>query len=402
MQPINRAAVAVLALSTMAPPGLLRAQQSGTVPLILEDNRVFVELTFHKPDGSARTARAWVDTGGGSLILTERLAGDLGLARTGPETSFDDSRGVPVASPSVFLGSLPLDASSAQAFAVLGTRQIEPGVDAEAFLPARVLMRYDVVFDYPGRAFTIALPGALKPRGRPVPTPVDPKSGFPRIELSVGGEPYGFLLDTGASYTMISRELLERWAGQHASWPRLVGAVGEANMLGGQADLDALLLRLPSMRWGEIELHDVGVVSRRPGIFEKYMSRMMTGPIVGALAGNVLKNLRIEIDYPKGMAYVEPAQRPNANDLETVGIILEPISDGNYRITGASRRDNRDLVEGVRRGDQLLSVDGKAVAGASRDTVLRSLQGRPGDKHRLRLLRDGKEIELEVAVQHLL
>jgi len=36
-----------------------QAPKVATVPLILEDNRVFVELTFHKADGSPRKARAW-------------------------------------------------------------------------------------------------------------------------------------------------------------------------------------------------------------------------------------------------------------------------------------------------------------------------------------------------------
>jgi hypothetical protein len=248
----------------------------------------------------------------------------------------------------------------------------------------------------------LARPGVLTPRGQRVPAPIHPDSGFPRIELSVDGTSYGFLLDTGAAYTMISRELLDRWAARHADWPRLQGAVGEANMIGNQTDTDALLLRLPNVRWGAIELHEVGAVSRRGGIFETSMSRMTTAPIVGAIAGNALKTLRVEIDYASGVAYVEQGQRADATDLDSVGIIFRVAEDGSYRITGVARKGDRQVVEGVRAGDQLFSVDGQIVTGASRDAVIRSLQGKPGEKHKLRLLRDGKEVELEVIVQRLL
>jgi hypothetical protein len=50
-----------------------------TVPMFLEDKRVFVELTFRRSDGSPRKARAWVDTGGGWFAITEPLAKELGV-----------------------------------------------------------------------------------------------------------------------------------------------------------------------------------------------------------------------------------------------------------------------------------------------------------------------------------
>ena len=36
---------------------------SGTVPFIFDDNRVFAELTFVRPDGTLRNAVAFVDLG---------------------------------------------------------------------------------------------------------------------------------------------------------------------------------------------------------------------------------------------------------------------------------------------------------------------------------------------------
>ena len=46
------------------------------------------------------------------------------------------------------------------------------------------------------------------------------------------------------------------------------------------------------------QLNEFGVVSQRQGTFERYMSSMITAPIVGSLAGNVLKRFRGELDHP--------------------------------------------------------------------------------------------------------
>src|SRR5262249_54199137 len=60
---------------------------------------------------------------------------------------------------------------------------------------------------------------------------VSTSSGFPRTEIEVDGKRYGVLLDTGASFTMISQSLLETWGPAHTDWKRQRGAVGEAATL---------------------------------------------------------------------------------------------------------------------------------------------------------------------------
>jgi hypothetical protein len=46
------------------------------------------------------------------------------------------------------------------------------------------------------------------------------------------------------------------------------------------------------------------VTSQREGTFERYMSSMMTAPIVGSLAGNVLERFRVELDYANEKLYL--------------------------------------------------------------------------------------------------
>jgi predicted aspartyl protease len=395
--------LALCAQAQQAPLAVVPSRPlSATVPMFLEDNRVFVELTFRRPDGSPRKARAWVDTGGGWFAITEPLAKEIGVTRSGDDIQVGDGHATPIAHPDVRLGEMPLDLSTANVYEVLGETQMEPGINAEAFLPARVLMHYDAIFDYPARLFTLARSGALKPRGERIVATVNLESGFPRVEISVGGERYGFLVDTGAAYTMISRELLEKWGAAHSNWPKLDGAVAEANMIGNEMDTNALLVRISRMELGPLPIDSVGAVSRRAGIFETSMSRMMTAPIVGAIAGNVLKTMRIEIDYPGSAIYVQRDSQPDANDLDCLGLILRVGDDGKYTVVGIARKGGRPVVDGIQTGDELISLDGLNTSGATLDAVNRSLHGRPGDKRKVRLSRQRKEIELEVTVQRLL
>jgi hypothetical protein len=127
------------------------------------------------------------------------------------------------------------------------------GGHAEGIIPGHVLSQYHVIFDYPHGTFTLAKPGVLLANGKSMPMPVGPRSG------------------------------------------------GDAKTLGGTT-LETMFL--PRATWMGEELSDVGVTSQRKGTFETYMTQMMARPIVGSLAGNVLKAFRVELDYPNQKLYI--------------------------------------------------------------------------------------------------
>lgn len=304
----RRLALVALAVGVLggctAPRNGQRGPDHATVPLLVEGNRPFVEVTFRRPDGSTRAGRFLVDSGGGGFLIVEQLARELGLEWD--ETSREEGQefGRPTVSPDAFVGELPLDLDASRVFVLVGTDNMLPAAapgHADGMFPGHLLARYHVVFDYPNATFTLARPGTLKPEGRPLPMPVAKRQGFPRTEIEVDGVTYGFLLDTGASFTMVSEVLLKAWGSKHPDWPRLPGAGGEAQTLGGQT-LETMLV--PGARWGAQALSELGVVSQREGTFERYMSSMMTAPIVGSLAGNVLKRFCVELDYANEKLYL--------------------------------------------------------------------------------------------------
>lgn len=275
-----------------------------TIPLRVEGNRPFVELTFRRADGSDRSARFLVDSGGGGFLIAEGLARDLGLAWGELIREEGQEFASVAAPPKAFVGEFPLDLDAKRVFVVIGTENIltpaAPG-HAEGMFPGHLLARYHVVFDYPNATFSLARPGVLTPKGDGLPMPVSKRQRFPRVEIEVDGVTHGFLVDTGASFTMVSELLLKSWGDAHPDWPRHPGAVGDAATLGG-VTLETMLV--PDARWGAHHLQQFGVVSQREGTFERTMSSMMTAPIVGSLAGNVLKNFRVELDYANETLYL--------------------------------------------------------------------------------------------------
>jgi len=369
---------------------------STTVALHVEFNRPFIDLQFTRSDGSPRTARFWVDTGGGGFLFCETLARDIGL-KIGEELRAEGERLAPTKPPVTMLGRMAIDVEGARAFVMLGKKTINPGVDAEGLFPAHLLRRYHVIFDYPGRKFTLAKPGTVKPSGVRLETPIDQHSGFPRVELQIEGQTYGLLLDTGASFTMISREQLEAWLKVKPELPNAIGALGAGDMGLGKMEADALMLGLAPIDLGPFKLNGVAAVSRPKGTFEQYMSRMMAKPIIGALGGNVLRAFRIEIDYANNATYFEKSGSLDT-DLVTSGLTLVAREDGSYTVSGVAKQNDRPLIEGVLPGDKLIKIDKLDVAGARLATVIDALRGKSGTQHTLVLEREGKELIIKAPV----
>ncbi len=275
-----------------------------TVPLQVEGNRPYVDVILKRTNGTPRITKFLVDSGGGGFLIAESAARDLGLKWGKTEKEEGLEFGQPTITPEASLGGMKLELNPQRVMVIVGADRVAPSnapVKAEGLFPGHLLARYHVVFDYPNHTFTLARPGVLKPHGTAMPMPVGRPSGFPRTELVVGGFTNGFLIDTGASFSMVSETLLKSWGSAHPDWPRHPGAFGEAKTLGGQT-LETMFV--PRGQWGTFELGEFGVTSQRAGTFEKWMSSMMSAPIKGSLAGNVLHQFRVELDYPNQKLYV--------------------------------------------------------------------------------------------------
>ncbi len=373
---------------------------SVTRPMQLDHGRVFVDVEFVRPDGGARTARVWVDTGNQELLVGRDLARDLRLEHPDwPDSGSFTMVEATSPAPAMRFGTIALD-HEGLVVRVRNGSAVLPGLPAEACLPARALRRLGVVFDYPARRLTLARPGALAPRGICVPCRVNRETGLPMITVALDGAEVPLGVDTGSAGTWLSDSLTSAWQARHPEAPRAVGAAGSANFFGFPFEPAGTLLLLQRLRIGGAGVDDVAALALDPGFFRWY-SRKSAGPVAGFLGANVLTRFRLTLDFANGTSWWQGGAAPRVRDLDIVGLTLRPGGDGGYTVAGVVTKDGKPVVEDVRTGDHLLQVDSLGVSGASMGAVVGALRGRPGETRRLVLERDGEWLTVTAPVTRL-
>ena len=277
----------------------LGPQRSGTVPFIFDDNRVFAELNFVRPNGTLRKALAFVDLGTPTLVLDKKLREEL-----------QGGQGNQVI---LRVGELEIkiDSSAVETDTGLGLtgRDGKRTLPVEAVLSGSVLTNYQLVVDYGKRTLTIAQPNTLKNTGDAVPCRVNEKTGVISITGDIDGRPYALAIDTGSAYSWVREDVAEQWTKAHPEWERGTGAVGEANMQTRTdgAESRATILRLPEIKLGGLSLKQIGALGIAPeappippapgqskveGNFFDWYSGKAPEPVIGWLGGNVLRGFR--------------------------------------------------------------------------------------------------------------
>jgi hypothetical protein len=375
---------------------------TGTVPFIFDDNRVFAELAFVRPDGTLRKAVAFVDLGTPVMVLDQKLREELQVDKK-KLLSFR-------------VGDLEVrvDSFAVETDTGLGTTGPDGKrtVPVEAVLPGSVLRNYQVIFDYAKRTLTIARPDTVKPQGSAVPCRLNETTGLISVAAVIGGQTYALAVDSGSAYTWVRDEIAQQWVQAHPEWKRGKGAVGEANMQTRPdgAEARATILRLPEIRIGSLRLEQIGALGIAPqvppfppapgerkvqGNFFDWYSKKAPEPVIGWLGGNVLKGFRVMIDFPRHMTYWHRQRDLDPHDLDQVGVTLEKRdTEEGYFVAGIAEKDGKQTVEGVRVGDKLIQVDDLRLSSATRGAVFSALHGEPDTVRVLVLERDAKTVTI--------
>ena len=371
--------------------------RSVTVPFTLDHNRMIVDVEFVRPDGTIRTARAWVDTGNQFLMVGEALARDLGLDVARPKEGATQYPQMWASqTPRVRISGMPLDMQGVKTEVLSGAR-LMPGVPAEANVPASALRRDHVVFDYPARRLTVARPGVLRPRGVAIPCRVNVETGLFQVAATLDGESVQLGVDNGSAGTWVADSLTTAWRSRHPDWPHATGAVGSANFFGFEFEANGMLMCLPVLGLGPLRVSDVSLLGLDQSLFVWY-SKKSAGAVVGFIGANVLKAFRLEVDYPNRMTYWEAAPPPDQGDLDIVGLTLRPETNGGFTVAGVATRDGRPAVEGVQPGDTLVRVGTLDATGATMGAVVDALRGKPGATRTLVIERAGKQSTVDAKV----
>jgi hypothetical protein len=399
--------VAALCVLFAFSPSQNQEVRSATVPFVLDHNRMLVDAEIERGDGTFRKIRLWVDTGNPEFFMSESLARDLGIdlsQENRPQSGTFQSLEVPPPA-GIRIGGMPVDFTGVVSKVMFQPRWLFDTMHNDANLPATVLKRYDVVFDYPAETLTIAKPGAEKPRGTRAPAIIHPETGIVQIDAAIEGENLSFALDNGASYSFTSEDFVARLIERHSEWPRCTGAVGCANIWGWWPDeAEWPVVRVPRIDWGPVPLTGVGLAGL-PDFFPngssigEWYSRKTARPVAGFLGPNAFKAYRVEIDYAGSAVYFEKKSETDLRDMDLVGLTIRLGPDSVYEVVGTARREGLAPVEGVEPGDRLVEVDGLPTRGATMGTVVDALRGKPGEIRVLGLEREAKRLSVEARVE---
>jgi len=393
--------LSIFLIAVLSVFGIAASPQKITIPLTVEDNRLFLDVQFLGKDGNLRTAHLWLDTGTPDFQITEKLARDLGLDLSKPTVKSEDGvEQVPVELPGIRVGDFNLDLKSATPMVVMGSQPVFAGSHTDGNLPATLLMHYQVVLDVPHRRFTLAKAGALKSKGKRVPCAVQPTTGMVQLNATIDGAPYSLALDSGAPYSMISSEAIQNWMSRHKDWPTTKGTAGAANMLPGPLRRGPMM-RVPLITTAETSLRNVGFAGM-DSEFISWYSKKTAAPVNGFLSWNVLSAYRVTIDYPGSALYFEKQSEIDTHEADSVGLTLARSRSGGYAILAVVQKDGRPVVDGAQPGDKLLKVDGRDISQLDFQSALHALQGRPSDAHTLVLDRKGETITITAKVMHLI
>jgi hypothetical protein len=378
--------------------------KSVTVPAVIDHNRVIIEVEVRGEDGKSERAQAWVDNGNADLEMSRHLATSLRL-----NVACDDKECSAPPPRAIVVGGMPL--------AMIETKQahiplmpvnaasvMDPGMNAEINIPSTVLRQYDVLIDFPGQKFTIGAPGTIHFQGQSAKVLINAENGLIQVPSQIENKKYNLVLDLGSSIGFLSQDLFDKLSSTHPDWPHMTGAVGPANMWGGEDEPKWKLMRLDRVQYGPLYLTDVAVVDFPKDPTEFFMKRAGM-PTAGLLGSQALNHYRIGLDYAHSMVYFDIGRTYEFPDFDVVGLTLRPENDGGYAILGVENAGGEPAAPGsagVQEGDRLVAVDSAAVRGVTMGQVWSMLGGTPGQERKLTIERGGKEFVVTETVQTFL
>ncbi|HWS53269.1 MAG TPA: aspartyl protease family protein [Pyrinomonadaceae bacterium] len=283
------------------------------VPFELVNNRPIIEVRINN---SKEPLRFVVDTGAGMCVLSTAAADRMGLrpvarggqARAvGGEGRFEIIYG--------FLQSLHVGEARVDRVPVYIRQFFNDKEPVDGYIGLSVLGKYLTTVDYAGRAMTLlrgeALREAEPPGAAAVEVPMrTTSSGFWSGEVRLEGveKPTNFIIDTGASVTVVSealaaREGLERYAQKQVI--RVYGAAGLAENI-PTLTLPSLALTPAHVRRNVYAaVLDMESLNETAG-FEQ----------TGIVGGNILRHYRVTFDFARAVVVLDPyrAGAPGAAD----------------------------------------------------------------------------------------
>ncbi|MET0255560.1 MAG: hypothetical protein ABWZ54_03365 [Luteibacter sp.] len=294
------------------------AHAATVVPTVYEAGHFFATPVT----ASGQALKLLVDTGGGgrSLVVYGEAGRRKGLAES--SCAGEKAFALPAFAPGK---TLP---ASNRGCGMAGDVDWPAAAMEDGMVGAWYLSGFTVTFDYPGRRLTFedakwrpAASAHSLALGLPINAKGELGSPFPRITLTIDGEPLDVLLDTGATAhpteaglkamgtpvvggygvtSYVTASVMDRWHARHPDWK----LVKQADDLFGP-DKTKRAIEVPQVIVGGWSVGPVWFTERPDANFVEKMSAAMDDTVYGAAGGNLFRTFRMTIDYPGHKAYLE-------------------------------------------------------------------------------------------------
>jgi hypothetical protein len=355
--------------------------QAVNIPFELYANVIFLRVRV----GDSEPLWFIFDTGAGINVVNTRRAASLRLTK-GVEVDAKGTGGTVAGTLATGATiSLPGVAARAQRLAALPIDSIEPhvGRTVDGILGYDFIKEFVVEIDYERSLISFYDPRTYRYAGRGASVPIEIRGGTPFVRTtvdltstdSVAGE---FEIDTGSDgalgvydYFVKARGLLRRLP--RASLSKQTGA-------GVGGDTSFVEARVKDLRLGRFRIENPVVslsVDEDEGERPKYD---------GMIGTEVFRRFRVHLDYARRRLILEPNshfREPYESDMSGVDVVAEGADFRTFRITGV-KPNSPGAQAGLREGDVLTQIDGRAAAEFTLDEISRMFT------------RDGREYALAV------
>ena len=355
-------------------------KDSVEVPFVVRNGHLFVDVRLN----GKGPFRMLFDTGGLNVLLPGAMK-TLGLAAEGalPGSGVGEAKqdvGL-VKVDRMEIGGIAIDR---QLFAAVDLtrlmKRVEGVDDAAGIVGYELLKRFPARIDYANSKLVFYRPETFRYAGRGTRVPFVFSDHIPQVRGRVDGIEGAFHIDTGARTSLtLTSPFVERHglAAKYGATREVISGSG----VGGPSR--ALLARAAVLELGDVQV-------KAP---VTYLSRQKSGAFANpALAGNVgygvLRQFDITFDYASRQLFLEPNANHGQPDVhDRAGLWLERGERGIEVVEVVA--DSPAAAAGLKAGDLIVAVDGKAVTAIALPDVRALLRAAPGTRVRLRVVAAG-------------
>jgi len=266
--------------------------------------------------------------------------------------------------------------------------------DAAGVIGFDVIDRFVDEIDYDQHLLVLHDPKTFRYAGRGEAIPMRLANHVPVVTMTLDGKYTGdFRLDVGSSSTVDLHTPFVKANGLAAHAGKSVDIEGGG--FGGT--FTSRLVRMQSLKVGGFTLpHPLVTLSQATS------GAFTSEDYAGNVGNRVLERFKMTLDYDGRKVYLEPGARFAEPDHFARGGLQLALRDDRVVAMGVLT-GSAAAAAGLREGDEIVSLDGKAIRSWNPDTIDDALNDGPiGATHRVEYRRDGKTAMATVKLRDML